>query len=175
MRAPWCKHEEVREFDTLRRRSRQLLPLLTLYLKEIVAEPSHFRARKKSGYTGDVLNYLFPFFSFLDVLLLELKIPGVLERWSFHAFLKEQAQNYSDGRVYRSSPHFTFNHIVSKGQRIRLGTNMYLHQPSEARQVCRLNSIFMHEKSSSIGCYVQLYSQGDKAHQLVIKRRGFIN
>ena len=76
--------------------------------------------------------------------------------------MRPLARGYQDGKVYRTSPLFTFDSIMRGGRQVRLGSNAIVKTPSGASFVCVITSIFMREDpnlngAKTIACNVQQY------------------
>ncbi len=82
------------------------------------------------------------------------------DEWTFNACVRPIAEGYPDGKVYRSSPAFTFASINNSSQTIMLGSHMFAETNQGSTFLCRVVSIFEHTDSAGVktrACYVYRY------------------
>jgi hypothetical protein len=156
---------DLRSADVLKSRHVRLLPLVPLYITRIPVMLSFKKKAKKRGFLTDLPEIEVGWRCPIDICLRELDIPGVLDKAiaSNHATVRPVANSFTDGRLCREHPGFTFDGIEAKSGYFHLGADIYMRFESHVC-VCKLVSIFMYEDGMTSPCravYVKLYSKLD--------------
>ena len=156
------------QFDQLKTRRGQWLPILPLFARRL---PVLLKSRKKTrdaGLTKLLPSYLFSFFSMLDILARDIRVPELRAKWTNHGLVRPIAQGLHDGKLIRSSPQFTFAFICVGKDEYRLGDTVFAHTEDQppVEVLCKIVSIFMYTPEAdgdgdaplqSRAVYVQLY------------------
>ena len=157
-----CRFFDPKDFvehAQLRNRMEQLIPLLPLYKKQVQVPLAKQKTIVVEGMPQKKQTFDFHYLSILDVLLRELELLETGSRlkdlWSNHAVVRPLAKGVVDGKVFRSSPLFTFDKVIVRSMDFMLGSDVELGTGS-AFKYAKITSIFMLE--DSIAVYVQPYS-----------------
>jgi hypothetical protein len=103
----------------------------------------------------------------LDILVreVELLLSGspLRDSWTNHGVVRPLARAIADGKVFRSSPQFSFAFIKIAGVQYKLGDDVQALLEDGSQQLCKISSIFLHtspndcKEDVSVAVYVQLY------------------
>lgn len=171
----YFQKEDVRKVDTLKNRRRQLFPLLRLYVLHVAAKSQYIKRAKQRGYATETVTLAFPFLDINDTIVRDLSVPGrvmcdavlskafllQLERWANAARVGPKATEFADGRLFRSSPLFTFDCICCNGLNYALGADVQGETSSGLTFFAKITSIFLYHKtevsSPKLACYLKQF------------------
>jgi len=169
-RSAFFRADEMIEYDQIKNRHRQLLPLLPLYCKILKVVRRHKQVSDQ-GFSKKLLTFAFHYLSILDIVVreIELLLTGspIKDHWSNNAVVQSLARGLSDGKVFRTSPQYTFASITIKSTRFNLGDDV-LAKTKSTVQLCKISSVFVHMEHSdykggeatadgTIAIYIQPY------------------
>ena len=173
-RSSFFNKDEFIEYDQLKNRRDQLLPLLPLYSRELSVSVTNQKTVHDQGHVKKLITFTFHYLSILDILVREVELlrtgSPLRDRWTNHAVVRPVARDLADGKVCRSSPEFTFAFVKIAGVQYRLGDDVEAKLPDGRTQLCKIASIFMHSASpddsdEAVAVYVQLYKRLDSLKQ----------
>ena len=174
IKSNFFERNEVIEYDQIKTRHKQLLPLLPLYCREMKVLVKYQKKTTDQGRVAKQATFLFHYLSVLDVLVreVELLLTGspLRAHWSNHAVVQPVACALAHGKTFRSSPEFTFAYVTVGGTRFKLGDDILAVTDEGQEQLCKLVSIFIHcdrpgedgqgeqDEEISFAVYVQPYT-----------------
>jgi hypothetical protein len=138
--------EHVREYDMLRIRRAQLLPLVPLFSSTLPILKSYTKRMKAMGLTVQPKSFELPWRCPLDASLRELALPGRLEHHmqNGHAVVEPVATSFRNGRGYRENPGFTFDGFQGEHEFFRLGTDVAIEARAGHERLAKIIAVFMH-------------------------------
>ena len=139
-------HLDVREYDMLRIRRKQLLPLVPLYVTNIPILNAYKKKMKHMGLTEKPKAFELPWRCPLDAALRDLTLPGRLENFfqHGHAVVSPVASSFRNGRIYRQSPDFTFDGIQGDHEFFLLGADIVIEIREGRERLAKIVAAFMH-------------------------------